>query len=424
MYANDLINRANYAWQNNQQSWLPSYNTTPILPIKIQLVLMGVYFHRSSTLYAAVKNPPGPLNGLVGVNVGTEINTYLYNLNTADSLKVQGSACSYGGLCSSGGKGFWEKGANMVYKYWDFEGALNVTANTYLHELGHELSLKHTHEAENDLCWDTPIEPDCWQFDANNPICDQWTEIGNNLMGYHAWFPSALTPCQIGRMHTNIADIVTNPYIHSCNGCLPANAFFDILEQPCGYISDNHIPIWVEASASFAETEYIITTHQVTGNGSNTIVAGTQKTSGWLTAQAGKMNLHQALNYSYRPNKWYRITLSVRSACTPNSTQVKWVRVYDKAQFCAPTFQMRTTPEQDIQTIPNPNNGRFEINWGDHAPIRADLYDTQGRFVQALCDQQESCLNHIDLPNAPSGVYLLHVTTADGAFVHRFVITR
>ena len=75
----------------------------------------------------------------------------------------------------------------------EFAGILN-------HELGHILGLRHTWNT-NDFCPDTPRNANCWNFDNTAP-CDK--AVSNNLMDYNA-YQSAITPCQIRRMHDNIA---------------------------------------------------------------------------------------------------------------------------------------------------------------------------------------------------------------------------
>jgi len=75
---------------------------------------------------------------------------------------------------------------------WEYAGCFN-------HEIGHILGLRHTWSS-NDGCDDTPYNDNCWNK-TSEPPCD---ELGsNNLMDYNA-HQSAITPCQIARMHTSL----------------------------------------------------------------------------------------------------------------------------------------------------------------------------------------------------------------------------
>ncbi len=76
---------------------------------------------------------------------------------------------------------------------WEFATLLN-------HEIGHVFGLSHAwHE---DGCDDTPTNPNCWSK-TDSPPCDK--NVSNNLMDYNS-SQMAISPCQIGRMHMNIAD--------------------------------------------------------------------------------------------------------------------------------------------------------------------------------------------------------------------------
>lgn len=70
-----------------------------------------------------------------------------------------------------------------------------------IHEVAHVYSVGHTW-AQDDGCADTPRHRPCWNIDSP-PGCDS-SQLSNNLMDYTA-NASALTPCQIGRIHAAIA---------------------------------------------------------------------------------------------------------------------------------------------------------------------------------------------------------------------------
>lgn len=68
------------------------------------------------------------------------------------------------------------------------------------HEVGHVLGLQHTW-SYNDGCDDTPRHPNCWNKQGGG-ACD--TMASNNMMDYNAW-QNALSPCQVGLVHRNLA---------------------------------------------------------------------------------------------------------------------------------------------------------------------------------------------------------------------------
>ena len=77
---------------------------------------------------------------------------------------------------------------------WDYAGTFN-------HEVGHVLGLRHAWN-KYDQCNDTPIHDNCWTK-TTHPPCNHPTS--NNLMDYNA-HQSAMTPCQIEKMHATLAN--------------------------------------------------------------------------------------------------------------------------------------------------------------------------------------------------------------------------
>src|SRR5699024_4783488 len=68
------------------------------------------------------------------------------------------------------------------------------------HEEGHILGLRHSWIA--DQCEDTALHPNCWNYTHDGSVCDSL--VSNNVMDSNA-SQSALTPCQIGIMQSNLA---------------------------------------------------------------------------------------------------------------------------------------------------------------------------------------------------------------------------
>jgi len=83
---------------------------------------------------------------------------------------------------------------------WEYGGVL-------MHELGHVLGLRHAWN-NNDGCEDTPRHSNCWSNTGISP-CDQIES--NNFMDYNP-HQSAITPCQIIKMHSKLATIGTQQH--------------------------------------------------------------------------------------------------------------------------------------------------------------------------------------------------------------------
>ena len=70
------------------------------------------------------------------------------------------------------------------------------------HEIAHVLGLGHAW-TKYDGCDDTPVHPNCWDADSPTP-CDG--TFSNNMMDYN-YLQSALTPCQLGKIHKNFSTL-------------------------------------------------------------------------------------------------------------------------------------------------------------------------------------------------------------------------
>lgn len=201
-FAKQLIKAANHDIETNDRLWLPYGNNIPNLPPRYRLKLTprpndpndnGIYFHYDDELYYYVikgKNRNRGNNEVIkkyGVQLDTVLNIFVMP-HHPDSVASPSYKPSRAGIAMGNAvkvTGAYETGGNE----WDVRMVLN-------HEIGHIYTLAHTW-ATNDGCEDTPNHMRCWNR-TKTPPCD--TAASNNMMDYNA-LQSALSPCQIGKIH-------------------------------------------------------------------------------------------------------------------------------------------------------------------------------------------------------------------------------
>jgi len=201
-YFTELIDICNRRYRENAKLHLPVGNDLPALPIQIKLTLFpltddpndrGIYMHEDDELYWVVtrgKNRNHYSQKVINKyeTPGDSILNIFVLVHHPDSVasstyKSHGSGIALGQSL----KIYGLKESGQPPK--SFPGLLQ-------HELGHIFGLSHSWMG-NDGCDDTPKHPNCWNYTQDGP-CK--TEVSNNMMDYNAW-ESALSPCQIGRMH-------------------------------------------------------------------------------------------------------------------------------------------------------------------------------------------------------------------------------
>ena len=190
-------------FDKNDKMKFPKGNDIPVIPVNIKYILTnqkgddGIYFHYDDELVYYNHMGPNRNNSdytvveKYGIGVDSIINFFILP-HHPDSVKSKTYQSGCVGIALGNAvkmAGIYEKGFNE----WNVRGTFN-------HEVGHILGLYHawTHDG----CEDTPIHAnDCWA-DAS-PGCDG--RASNNMMDYNAW-QSALTPCQLDIIHSNLSN--------------------------------------------------------------------------------------------------------------------------------------------------------------------------------------------------------------------------
>ncbi len=198
----ELLKHANSDLDTNVRNWR-SPEGTAVLPRRYRYKLWpqpgddGIYFHTDDSLYYYVVSGRNQNNytrtviDKYGIGLDTIINVFI-QVHHPDSLqsrtyKASGQAIALGTDVKL--SGIFELGRGPV----EFRGMFN-------HEIGHVLGLAHAWM--EDGCPDTNNHPNrCYDWTPDPPCNDLAT---NNMMDYNA-YEIAVTPCQIGKMHKQMA---------------------------------------------------------------------------------------------------------------------------------------------------------------------------------------------------------------------------
>ncbi|MEZ4885462.1 MAG: M43 family zinc metalloprotease [Chitinophagales bacterium] len=218
-FAKDIVEISNEKLLKNAKMNLPIDNNTPILPAQYQYILSGIegdetddgiYFHQDDELFESNKKGGKHSNyskeqyKQFGIRKEEVINIFFLE-HHPDSIKSPTYKASGDGI----GFPTWVKviGAYMVHHdnpKMSIRAVADNFSGVFNHEIGHSLGLAHTWQT-NDGCDDTPLNANCWNIDRNKTLCDDMNKVSNNMMDYNAW-RSAITPCQIGKVHYKLSD--------------------------------------------------------------------------------------------------------------------------------------------------------------------------------------------------------------------------
>lgn len=325
--------------------------------IPFRYVLKGTRIHCNSAKQT-ISNSSQIFNFII--NGGSEMNVFISN--------VSGSVNGFSSL-------------NSNYIATEFVTG-DYGGNVFNHEIGHALNLDHTFGSSDDCNdtwykfwkWDKDCDGindltgyTCWNsvnvyngqdacdttlFCQPHPCCDT-TLQSNNLMTYSTWAAqpqyTALTPCQINKMLTNLATYKCN--FIKVGGCPPPSAFVGIVPQPIGSTSCQSC---FYLNGSYNESSYELDILRPNGS---TILS-----TGLLSGSAGKYCIKPKIDKwgnSYWPNGFvsgieYTMLLKVYNECNEED-EVEYK--FTLPPLCQPTILLPrdTLKELIIESMmPNP----------------------------------------------------------------------
>ncbi|GEM_PF-5493287 len=443
-YARHLTNNFNDAMAKHYDARLyPGSNPPPTLPKRIQVSPKGVYFHRvNAATYAAFNNnlssqQMSDINAAYGVNVGSEINIYLFERVPSGAIGGQAD--------------IWENNI-FLYNAWkrygnvlpNSDGAYDM-ARVCCHELGHILDLGHSWSAGNP-CDGVDIDGNaecCCTLNSpsqNGSPC--WGSGGNNLMS-SVPVPTSLTPCQLDIVHNALDDM--EDWIESCcsdwsitnivdNDCCPQPLpGIKMITSNCVLPDcDNDISI---ANVACPPVFDDFGCYQLTGAATTC--------NQWRIVQVGQMS-----NLAYN-EQFYSNTTLVEDYIPVQGNGMYYLNIcvtvcgtdcedYTEC-FCLGPFGTNLSEENpkfkaqldeggeglhEISIFPNPMENDLYISYDRTATSRITLFDVLGKQVLATTPDR-LVGDKMNLRHLEGGSYSLMFEQKDGSVVIRkFVVSQ
>jgi len=335
----------------------------------------------------------------------------------------------------------------------------NFNPGTLNHELGHGFGLGHSFNTEDgcDDTWDSNWSWDsdcdgtadvfndkCWnnqpQHDGDNACdlsifcekhpCCNWSEQNNNLMTYSQWgfnsMYSALTPCQITRMLTDISDNMCD-YVEDINcGCPPPKANIGTLPT---IDESTDCPTCFYLNGSFNESVYEM---EVSDQLGSSLIE-----TGEVFNQAGRYCITPRIDKygkSYWPNglqagETYTIRLKVYNECGDSDESEL---VFTLPQPCNILPDVPDGPGpikfEIVSLSPNPTPDNIAIKYNIKQSGELNIYgvhqssnSSHGILHSSFNEQQNNKITTINVSNWQSGTNSIIFQFEDEIYIENFI---
>jgi len=259
--------------------------------------------------------------------------------------------------------------------------------------------------------------PKCWKYDPNNPNCDDWKKISNNLMDYNEEINWSLTPCQICTIYESFAGrgrFNQSRFVTQVGGCPPSSSFFDLPSEFC--LPSKISRLWLNGSASFNEKAYSIEINEIDPNQDPNLPISnlTNYFNRHFADIVGKVNLN-GLGYVFEEGKTYVVRLKTIDACgkaVESSKKIKIIKCTAKGEPEYPDFAA-------LSVYPNPTLSDISVRYeilNEGVRLNCELISgTSGEIVKNLLKNEPKNIGEFidayQLTDLQAGNYYLRFYT-------------
>jgi hypothetical protein len=417
--------------ENNQ--WNSQYHNTPVTGpqcVPIRYVLSGVRIHCNSAAQSTGVsfNDFNPFE----VNGASEINVYVSNIIENTNANGFANNTLNDAAVEEFSPGIFNHELGHVFNLIHAFTAFDQCDDTWYYNWSWDLDCDGTPDQTGNNCWYSEVEYngqdacDINNFCTTHPCCE-WSAQNNNLMAYSAWAGnpnySALTPCQVSRMLTDISDNMCD-FVEDVNSaCPPPKAFIGTIPTIDG---STECPTCFYMNASYNESLYEV---EIVDQNNTTIIE-----TGEISKEAGKYCIRPGYDQwgnPYWPNGFqsgqsYTIRLTVYNECGDSHSDALTFTLPDP---CGPPVAEPQPPNFKIKNLsPNPTAGlltlEFDVLQDGNLQIYG-LHSNSGYFYGEIKNEYftvgDGQTSNLDASNWVTGTNTLIFQFEDEVYIENFI---